>query len=704
MNIKDFKLTRELSFLKSNNIGKALDDMIEQAIEQRKKHERRWFENNYFDDGYHFKIISKRTGKVIDHVGGTGNYVERAIPRASRQIRGVSNLLFAAEPYPVVYPERVSVEQFRDPITKEVNIQAYAKALEQAKRSARKCGIWLSTQWEDEQDLDIKLIDMLLKASKNSIAYLQVWSDTDKQKIKTKVYDAFDIILYGDKDELYECPFITKTRSRKITEIIADPMYSKANTEKLKPDNRYATSEVKEAYMVARYGSKSNDQKEGTIMEKETFIKEYLSEANWKEATKKGSDTGAMEGKSKGDCIMRHVFSAGGITLLDEYVDYDEYPFAEYRYEPGYLYQKPFIENFIPQNKSLDIIVTRLEKWINTMIVGVYQKRKGENYKVANIPGGQMIEYESTPLMQMKNSSVGNTPFNVIEILDKYIEEQGASTAALNQLPQGVKSGVAIESLKATEYANLKIATKMLKKTVRCIANLMLERGHKDYLQPMEVEYMEDRDPEYFDVIGRRGYELSRKVGKELPEGITVLDKSTKIRIEIEPGMGLTMQGKREAMQQIITFMAQFAELGQIPPEALKQVIKKFLETFGYGNTQEFMEAMDEGLSEQDVSEEQITKIKVAIAETMKDLGAVGPEADQKLVDSTKLGVAEAMKDMGMIDKPKEQPQNKVSISYKDLPPEGKVQAAEQAGIAIDPQSAQMQERKQQSGSLAQNR
>jgi hypothetical protein len=686
MNLKDFNLTREISFLKSNNIGAALDTMIQQAVEQRRTHERRWFENNYFDDGYHFKLISKKTGKTIDRLGGNGNYVERAIPRASRQIRGVSNLLFAAEPYPVVYPARCTTADYINPQTGQVDMQAYKQAVEKSKIIARKQGTWLTTEWEDEQDLDIKLINMMLKSAKNSISYLQVWSDTDKQKIHTEVYDAFDIILFGDKEELKHCPFITKTRSRTVQDIMADEAYKKANTERLQPDNRYATSEVKEAYMVQRYGTKTNDTKEGTIMEKETFIKEVLSEANWKEAVEKGSDTGSMEGKSRGDNIMRHVFSAGGVTLLDEYVNYDEYPFAEFRFEPGYLYQKPFIENFIPQNKSLDVIVTRLEKWINTMVVGVYQKRKGENYQVSNIPGGQVLEYETAPLQQMNMTSVGATPFNVIGLLDKYIEEQGSSTSALNQLPTGVKSGVAIESLKATEYANLKIATKMLKKTIRDIANLMLERADKDFLQPVEVEYMNDSEPEYFDVIGKRGYDLSQKVGKELPEDIVVIDKKAKVRIEIEPGLGLTMQGKREAMQQIITFMVQFAEAGKIPQEALNVIIKKFLETFGYGNTQEFMELLDS--PETNIQDEQIDQIKLAVAEAMQDLGMVGQEADEKMVETTKLGVAEAMKDLGMTDSQKKESNNKVSISYKDLPPEGKVQAAEQAGIAIDPVSA----------------
>lgn len=682
----------QFGMLNTDKIGQALETQVKEKMLQRRRHERKWYENNFFDDGYHFRTISKKTGRVIDRATVAGGNTERAIPRASRQIRGVSNLMFAAEPFPVVYPARITKENYRD-ATGMVDEAAFMKAKEQSKQQARKQGTWLTTEWEDEQELNIKLINMMLKASKNSIAYLGVTSDTDKQIIHTDVYDAFDLVLDGDKEDLEDCPLIDKSRARLIEEILADPMYQKARLNKLTPDNRYASSDLKEAYMTSRYGSKTDDTKRGTLLEHETFLKEVLSEKNWEQAIKMGSDTGAMEGKSRGDIIMRHTFWAAGVTLHDEYINYDCYPFAEFRFEPGPLYQKPFIENFIPQNKSLDIVMTRLEQWINSMIVGVYQKRKGENFQISNFAGGQVMEYETTPLSQMQNATVGSTPFNVINLLDKYIEEQGASTSALSQIPSGVKANVAIENLKATEYGNLKISTLMLKRTIKKTAELMLERADKDYLEPKEVEYMEDGDPDYFDVIGKRGYDLSQKVGKELPPDITVLSKDTKVRIEIEPGMGLTTQGQRESMQQIITFIAQFSEAGKIPPEALNMAIKKFLETFGYGNTQEFMEALEDGLTEADMTEQTIEKVKLAVAETMKDLDMVGPKADQKLVDSTKLGTVEAMKDLGMTDGMGKEPEkNKVSISYKDLPVDGKVQAAAQAGIAIDPQAAVQKE------------
>lgn len=675
---------KDLLGLGTEKIGSAIEELVGQAVSMRRKHERRWYDNQFFDDGHHFKVISRKTGRVIDTVGKQGGYIERAIPRASLQIRGVSNLLYSAEPYPVVYPRRISIEDFRLG-NGQIDQRAYQQAYDEAKKVARKQGVWLTTEWE-EGDLDLKIVEMMLLAAKHSIAYLQIY--TEKEKLCYDVYDAFDIIVYGDKKSLKDAPFVAKTKSMEIEAIQQDPLFDPAQIKKLQPDNKYATSEVKDAYMRTRFGDKTGDKERATIIVKETFLKEHLSDENWKLAVKKDAG-GALEGKSKGDMVLRHVFSAGGVSLRDEYINYDTYPFAYFRFEPGPLYQTPLIERFIPQNKSLDVIMTRLEKWVNAMVVGVYQKRKNENFQLSNFAGGQVIEYETTPLTQMNTANVGATPFNVISLLDKYIEEQGATTSALGQAPSGVKSGVAIESLKASEYANLKIATKMLKKTIKTVSELMLERAEKDIMLPQEVTYLEDSEPSYFDVIGKRGFELSEKVGKTLPTGVVPLSKDLKVRIEIEPGLGLTMEGKRQSMQQIIEFMLKFIEIQAVPMETVKIVIKKFLDTFGFGSTQEFMEAFEEGAQTQGVTEENIMKMKVALIEAMQDAGAVGPEHEQRLVDSTKVGVIEALRDSGMLEN-KEQPQQakepSKSISFKDLPPEGQAQLAAQAGIKLEPQ------------------
>jgi hypothetical protein len=89
-------LAQKFSQTSTEQIGTAIESLTNQAIMQRRSHERRWYDNQFFDDGYHFRVISKKTGRVIDTVSRSSGYIERAIPRASRQIRSVANLLYAA--------------------------------------------------------------------------------------------------------------------------------------------------------------------------------------------------------------------------------------------------------------------------------------------------------------------------------------------------------------------------------------------------------------------------------------------------------------------------------------------------------------------------------------------------------------------------------------------------------------------------------
>lgn len=661
----------------SEAMGRAVQGLMSSI--NRQKWERRWYDNRFFDDGLHFRYVSKKTGRIIDYTGTPNSPAERAIPRASRQIRGVVNLLEAPESRSVVYPEPVYSWDYGD------DKMAYQAALEESKQQAKRAGQWVDNVWNDyDEGLAIKYIDALLGATKDGINYIQVYSPEGKQKLCFDVFDAFDLYLYGEYKELEDVPFIIKAVPMRLSEIYAHPLLSKFNLSKLSPDNKYASSEIKEAYMVARYGTRGGSDQEPTILVQETETKEILGKSNWEQAIKLGADNGALEGKSRGDMIMRHTFSAGGVTLHDEYVAASGYSYVDIRMEPGPLYQTPLIERFIPQNKSLDIIMTRLETWVNTMVVGIYQQRKEENFQLSNFPGGQVIKYDTTPLQQMQNATVGDTPFRVLDLINRFIEEQGASTSALNSLPQGVKSGVAIESVKATEYANLKIPTMMMKNSMQRLTLKMIEVVDKRFIEPQIVHNMDGENPDYFHIIGSRGMQKRKEVNAEIPPGTVPIKEGSKVRIDIEPGFGLTMQGKREAMQQIITSMIAFAEKGYLPKPAVDMVIKKFVDVFGFGSTQEFMDALQS--EDMPVNEDNLMKMKIALLEGLKEAGMAGQEFDQKLVDSSKLGTIESLKESGIIDKIGVEQARQANIDdmvkiYKDSPVEIRRQIEQAMGM-----------------------
>lgn len=602
-------------------IVKEIDSMLMYCTSMRRLFERKWYDHNFFDDGYHFRYLSRTTGKIIDQSQSAKlGMPERAIPKASRQLRGVANLLLQPDYTPVVYPDEMEADK------------------EKAKNDAKALGLYIKDQW-DKLHLKNKLSQAVVLAGKHSVSYVKLIPDYANQKIVVGVRDAFDLYLKGELDDLQDSPFVIEAFPRLISEIKADNNFDPELTKNITADNKHASSEIKEAYLKARYGTGTPNDFTATLIQKEAWIKTPVTQDNLKDIKEMASPNNEFE---VGRTAMRHTITAGGVKLLDEYLDMEFYPYVPIQLEAGPLYQTALIERFIPANKSLDIAMSRIERYANTMITGTWLRRKGENFDFTNIPGGQVLEYETTPPTQGQMASIPPFMFQYIEMLNRIIEEQGASTTALNQLPQGVKSGKAIEMVKATEYANLKIPSEQLKIAVQKIAEIMVNYA-ADFVLPISVGDMNSQgDVTNYQLVGERRNNIQ---GLE-PLNAVVIKKGTKVNIEVEAGLGFTSEGKKETMQQIVTYMSELAQQGLISSDAVKVVTQKFLNIFQFGSTQEFMDNWDKGNQTTPLSEQQLQQMKVAMLETLKDAGIVGQEADKRLVDSTKVGVLEAQNDL----------------------------------------------------------
>ena len=688
------------SSVPSAGMAQKIEELRDYFTNQRKGFERRWYDNNFFDDGFHFRYLSRTTGKIVDPQS-KDVMPSRAIPKASRQIRGVANLLLLPNYHPVVYPEKVSKSSFppivqrpqmvdpamgqmgQDPMQQPQQPQqqenpAYKAAVDKARDTAKKTGQWLEKQW-DEQELEDKLTLMVILAAKHGVSFLQCWPDAIEEKIKSQVYDAFDIYLKGNLTSIYDSPAIIKSVPMLIAEIKANEMFSEDAKARLNPDNKYASSMVKEAYLRSRFGSATESDYASTLILNEAFIKEYVNDMNRvqiQESLKERADE-----LKDGDMVIRQTFTAGGVTLRDEYLDLPEYPFIDFRFEPGPIYGVPLIERFIPANKSLDIVMSRLERYFNTMVSGTWLVRKGENMQITNIPGGQQVEYTQTPPQQANMSNPQSAVFPYINMVNQIIEEQGASTSALNQIPSGVKSGVAIESIKQSEYSNLRIPSQQLKRTVKVISERLLDYGSK-FIEPKSVYMNEDKDPSYFDVIGENGAKTYDRLGIDLPEDTVVIKKDYHVTIEVEQGTGFTEEGKKATLEKIIQFFVPLAQQGLIPPDVTKQITMKLLDMYGYGATQDLVEGMENDAPQ--MKEEQIMQMKIAVAEVLKEAQLGGKPAEERAVMTAKVGTLEALKESGMAKKIMgEVPDNPETdaIPYKDAPPSIKRQMEAQAGF-----------------------
>src|SRR3990167_5723900 len=163
----------------SERMAEQVNEMMRFSLNQRRPFERRWYDKNFFDDGYHYRYLNKVTNKIVDLSEKASLYNPmRAIPKASRQIRGVANLLLSNEPTPVIYPEKIDVAQFPP---QSINGQTqpnpeYLEALKEAKRIAKLSGHWVEEEFK-KQELMEKIALMVILAGKHGVSFLQVWPD-----------------------------------------------------------------------------------------------------------------------------------------------------------------------------------------------------------------------------------------------------------------------------------------------------------------------------------------------------------------------------------------------------------------------------------------------------------------------------------------------------------------------------------------------
>jgi len=664
-------------------MGQTIEEILTAASSQRMGFERRWYDNNFFDDGYHFRYLSRTQNKIVDLSERQNIWAPiRAIPKASRQIRGVANLLVSRDFVPVIYPERVNKIQFTDP-------QEYKMALEMAKNVAKKSGHWVEEEMRN-QDIVIKIAQMVILAAKHGVSYMQVWPDAVSESIKTSVLDAFDIYLDGTVTDIEDSPYIIKAIPKFISEIKANENFDEEQLKKINPDNKQASSEIKNAYMSTRFAKMTVADATATIIQKEAFIKEYLNEETRERIRLMGNED-VIKDKKDGDMVMRHTFVAGNITLRDEYLDMPSYPIVDFRFEPGPMYQVPLIERFIPANKSLDMLLSRAERYAHTMVVGTWLKQKGQQFNITNQAGGQVIEYEGTPPVQGQMASIPSFFFDLIGYMQGLIEEQGVTTTTLGKLPKGVKGQGAIESLKESEYANLVIADRRLKDTLTRIAEKFLDIADDYFVEPQTVYYLEKGEPQYFDVIGGGAKDKRAEMGVEAPSDAVPLKKDYKVEIEITSAPAYTRDGQRQVLVDLMDRMIQLSQIGAIPPEALKVVTQQFLETFQFGATAEIMDAIEEYGQQGNMAEDQISALKVAIMEVFKDLQKAGMlPSEEERIQEAKVANLEVMKETGGKQEESKPPNR--SITFKDLPAEGKIQLAEQAGIQLSPEAVIQQD------------
>ncbi len=593
----------------TKDIADVVDTMMKSVSDLRKPFERRWYDNKFFDDGFHYRFIQRSSGRMVDLSEG-GNVFNpfRAIPKASKQIRSIANTLLQNEYRPIAYPRRIIAENFSQP-------QAFSQAVMMEKENSKKVGLWLQHMWEIQR-MKQQMAQLFLSASIYGVAYLKIWPDRNKEIINQEMVDAFDINILGYMTDWDKLPFLIESHEKRISEIKANPMFEEEQLMKISPENKYASSEIKEAYMRSRYGLGTPNDYTASLILKEAHIDEYINDDNLMRIRKQKDAERILAGKNKGDKVNRQVFVAGNVWLRDKYLPFDK-PYLPLQLEPGPFYQTPLIERFISMNKSLDTIVSRVERIINTTAVGAWMKRKGENFQPSNMAGGIMYEYEVAPPTQLEVAALPNYILNFVNMLSGFIAEQGMPMTG-GSIPKGKNSAQALEAMKANEVNNIKMIADQWGLFLKRWAETMVSLADDYFIKPQEIQTVFQGSPVYVDVVGQTAFDKMTELG--IPnDHLTPISKKYSVEIRAESGLGYTPEAKKAAALQLSNFMLMITKEGIVPPTVMQQFIKNLLESFNFGSTQEFMELVEKSAQNQ-VPPQMLDQIKLAVAQVMHDI------------------------------------------------------------------------------------
>jgi len=515
----------------NEDVVSKVETLWKQLEDARFRYTRQWYINWAFYENNHFVWWRKST-QTVDRVNPPKGTVLRAIPKARRQVEGVQNLILSAEPRWVVIPDEQT---------------------ENAEEVAKRVNQFLQEGWQ-HWNIRALLDELVLYALIYPYAVLEVGFDAIKDDIYVDVYDAFDIAVPLNIKDIEEAPYVIKTTIMTKADLEANPNFS--NTSKVVYDNRLAASQMKEARLSDKFASfKPQYEEFQTVIVKEAWIKE----------------------KTKDGIRMRVITVAGGQKLREEVYDMHQYPFVLYKPFSGPIYQPAFIEKLIPLNKSLDVFVSQIENFTNVMVRGRYLKQKMATISRLVNEDGEIVEYDTVPPQPMEIPTLPNFLFVHTNNLEKWVEESGTSTAALGKVPRGVRAYKAIESLKQSDFANLRVPIMNLQDTVQKLSEKIIDLAATHYLLPKTIYRMGDEDqPDYFKVIGEEG--LNHPLGQELAEreNAIVIKKSFRVKASIESALSYTEEGKRDTLRELYS-------AGLIDKRTL-------LEGFKFGNVGEILE------------------------------------------------------------------------------------------------------------------
>jgi hypothetical protein len=508
-----------------------------------------WYLYDNYYRGNHYIQFNKRTNQIVTP------------PRPKGQIRLTVN---------VIYSICRAIRNFATSYRPKWEV-ATDSTTEDEINNSRKSADTLDFYY-DHLELPKKIKGIANYIIKYGIGYFQYgWDEEatglDNQKGEVDVWtrDPFDVYLDPagmETGDIQNCRYIDIAVSKPIQDIINNKVYeaklkaANLQAEDISGSTTRAASEFKQILIQNQYaGSFGSEDEFKTVILHETLYKKLV----------------------KDDTQVWVASWIEGHLLRNEQTEFNKYNLIPIPSDdnPNEIYGEGYIKNLVPLNKVLNRLESQVVEYNNLVNRGriIADKDAGIN-KITNETGEIIEKNAGADVHDMQPAGLAPDMNAQINRMRDYIKEiSGVLDAFMGKVPEGVKSGVALESLKAQTANNLQDIKDNLEVGLGQLGEGILETLANEVVAPRQLKTAgKDGKSEYFKIKGQVGVGAN----EELSDDTYVIGNQNQVKVIIGSGLAYTREGR-------ITRLDKLLEQKVIGPEA-------YLKGIEFGNIDEVVQ------------------------------------------------------------------------------------------------------------------
>ena len=333
--------------------------------------------------------------------------------------------------------------------------------------------------------------------------------------------DPFDTYIDPYCSSIEDARYVVKVMSKPLELIQENPNYDKKVTENLTTTSNLSESDYKNLII-----SNENNVDAGG--------KNVILHETWC-VTKEGIRVVTTSPQS-------------GEILRNELTSFKKLPFEIYQPDinVGGIYGEGWVKNIVPLNKAANYLETSRLEYNILINKGRLLIPKGAGVKSVTNQNGEKIYYKAGFKPEfLPTPPMGSDVDRQIDALGMYIQMIGAANEAfIGQTPTGVKSGIAIETLIASNFNQL---SDLVNNLANCLAKLGEDILQLGYEYQLLTKPFRASNGEYYGVLG--GGQPPVDIERLLK--VVAIPSNPEVKVRITSGVAHTKEAKRDILMAL---------------------------------------------------------------------------------------------------------------------------------------------------------